>query len=170
MKYQIDQSIRIEQTNLNTVIGLASKHNSKTLLIPARIKRKFQEEFRQTGQPKKYVIILFSASIALLLQKSRLKIHDLVIDIEYPGHEQTIIQCIKNIYPKINLYFSLVGKKSPAHFAAYGVHIKRKKPNYIAKTIELRKIIKKMAESPKRTWNMLHLLTSSGIRISLGYQ
>lgn len=145
MKYEVDQSIRIEKTNQDTIIGLANHKESIALIIPAKTKRTLQEHFRRQGLTKKYVILIFTASIILAVEKSKFKIQELIIDIEYPGHEEKIIKHIKNYFKdKFEVYFSLIGKHSPAHLSAYGVHTKRRKSNYKTNTEEINKIIQKM--------------------------
>lgn len=58
MKYEIDQSGKIEQTNKNTVLCL-SNDKWDSVLILARTKRQIQEIFRRNGQIRNYVILPF---------------------------------------------------------------------------------------------------------------
>jgi hypothetical protein len=44
-------------------------------------------------------------------------------------------------YPELYIRFNSVGKKSPAHYAAYGVFSGRKKPDFEARVKDLMKII-----------------------------
>ncbi len=150
MTYQIDQSVRIEETNKDTIIGLADEKSLFTVCISAKIKRSIQEKFRRNGQPKQFMICVFTAGILIAIKKSNLSIHHILIDIEYPGYESKIQLYIEKILPNISVHFSAIGKKSPAHFAAYGVHIKKRKAAYVTNLVELEKLIQKMTESPKR--------------------
>ena len=146
MTYQIDQSIRIEETNRDTVIGLADTKtkNSFALVIPAKTKRRIQEYYRRQNLPKIFMIDLFTAGIILVLKKLHFKMNNLVIDIEYPGHEIRIIRQVQSVYPHISsVSFSIIGKHSPAHYAAYGVHIHKRKPEYRANYRELISLVNK---------------------------
>lgn len=150
MKYQLDQSIRIEETNKATYIALANNKEFYVIKLLAKHKRTLQEEFRRQGMPKKYMISVFAASIVLIIKKSGFQVTDIVIDIEYPGYELDITRFIKKLYSDIRIYFSAIGKSSPAHFAGYGAHIGKRKENYLVSLGDIMRIIKK-TESPLRT-------------------
>jgi hypothetical protein len=144
--YQIDQSIRIEQTNQDTVIGLANikGDQSYTLVIPARVKRQIQEYYRRQGLPTLFMVKLFTAGIILILKRSRLKVSNLVIDIEYPGYEIPIMKTIQvHFKHHLDISFSVIGKHSPAHFAAYGVYRHKRRSNHTATLPELLNILHK---------------------------
>lgn len=130
MKVEIDQSGRIEETNRNTIVGLANKEISFTALIPAKIKRQLLEEFREQGKPKIFPIVIFAHAVLEIIKRSHLGITDLVIDVEYPGHEGTIANIINSgLEKEIDISFKSIGKKSKAHYVAYGVFTGRNKPD-----------------------------------------
>lgn len=144
--YHLDQSIRIEQTNKDTIIGLANMANEKsyTLIISARIKRQIQEHYRRHGLPKRYMVDLFIAAVILTIKRSHFSISELAIDQEYPGYENLIITIIEK-YSKgnIKVHVATIGKHSPAHLAAYGVYIHKRKANGQATFQSLMKILNK---------------------------
>ena len=68
MKYQIDQSGKIEQMSKDSVI--AYSNNSKaSILIPRKLKRRLQEVFRLHGFTKLFIYYLFSVGIYYLIEK-----------------------------------------------------------------------------------------------------
>lgn len=120
--YQIDMSGKIEQTSKLTVIALSNgKHSS--IKLSARDKRYLQDIYRQAGKPKSYTLQVFSALLYLLLEKSKLEKTLVMIDKEYPGHDDLIRSYLiqlskkKGIIKLANeeLRFGLVGKGSKVH-------------------------------------------------------
>ncbi|OGY37838.1 MAG: hypothetical protein A3E36_02170 [Candidatus Andersenbacteria bacterium RIFCSPHIGHO2_12_FULL_45_11b] len=142
-RFEVDQSIRIEETNKDSIVALANDEQSFTVKIPRRAKRQIFETFRRKGSPKQFAPSVFAVAIILIINKSKLKPQDLVIDIEYPGYETEIMQCISEAFPKLKIYFTEIGKKSPAHYAAYGVYIKKRKANALCSSEEILRQIKK---------------------------
>lgn len=86
MKVEIDQSVKIEQTNKGTVLAF-SNEEEYAILIPGKVKRKLQELFREKGRPRLFISRTFAAGITLLLQNHLPKFQKIVIDLEYPGKE-----------------------------------------------------------------------------------
>jgi hypothetical protein len=63
MAIQVDQSIKIEQTNQDTVLALANDEDF-AVIIPASVKREALERLRSTKRNKKTVCLqLFAAGI-----------------------------------------------------------------------------------------------------------
>lgn len=141
-RFDADQSIRIEETNRDTIIAIANTEQSFAIKIPRRAKRQVFEYFRRKGIPKQFAPRTFASAIIIALQKSKFQIQDLVIDIEYPGYEKEIINWISKSFPHIAIYFTEIGKKSPAHYAAYGVFIKKRRANSVVSARELLTFIK----------------------------
>ena len=140
-KVEIDQSIRVEELTKDTIVGIANKQVSFTLIIPRRAKRVLYEEFRRQGKPKKFAPYVFAVAVSEALQRAPFHSSDIVIDIEYPGYEREILQIVKQRHPEIEIYFTSIGKKSPAHFAAYGVYKGRKNTDQKISTTKLLKLI-----------------------------
>lgn len=124
MRYEVDQSGRVEETNRDTVIGIASQKASYTCRVSAEVKRGLQESFRHRGRPKVFPIVSFAISVALTVQKSGLDVTHLTVDREYPGHEDLISGIIGEILGGgVLVNFSQIGKNSPAHEASYFTYI-----------------------------------------------
>lgn len=136
-RFEVDQSVRIEETNRDTTVAIANAEKSFAIKLPRRTKRQVFEYFRRIGTPKQFAPRIFAASIIVLLQKSKFHTQDIVIDIEYPGYEKEILFWITKVFPNISVYFTEIGKKSSAHYAAYGVFIKKRKADYVVSAREL---------------------------------
>lgn len=69
MVYQIDQSGKIENTSVDTVLCIS---NGKwfSVLIKAKTKREIQKFFRRRGQNRNYVLFTFCAGVSLILNLS----------------------------------------------------------------------------------------------------
>lgn len=124
MRVEIDQSIKIEQTHKDTVIGIAnSKRVSAT--VPRRIKRKLKDEFRGAGRRRLFAYRTFIAGVVLALEHARLRnLSDVIIDIEYPGQERRLKSIFLEMWSRRHdtmpdIQFKGIGKKSPAHEVCY---------------------------------------------------
>lgn len=130
MQVQIDQSGKIENTSKNTVLAF-SNSKSFSVLITAKCKRQLQDIFRQRGQNRFFIYWTFAAGIALLLLNQVNEITEVVIDKEYTNKDRLIRKILINSLQKLEvnkipeIYFDRIGKKSKAHYIAYGVNLKR---------------------------------------------
>lgn len=149
MKIEIDQSNKIEQTNKDSVVSF-SNNIFGCVLIRAKDKREIEKVFQRTGKPKIFVYKLFAILIFILIKEHLRKIDEIVIDKEYPGKDNLIksflMREIKKVRPDFlpqAIIFKQIGKKSRAHFVAYGVIANKKQPDKVVgvKTI-LRFLIK----------------------------
>ncbi len=151
MAWEIDQSGRIEETQRNTIIAIADKDFAFSVCLKSRTKRKIQKIFRALGKPKLFAIRTFACCLVVLVRKAKVKPAVLIIDIEYPGHEQTIKSIIYqhlNYRPEIR--FKSVGKKSPAHKKAYFTYKKKLKVDFLIKEKEIMDIvIKRYKKRPR---------------------
>ena len=125
MKYQIDQSGKIEQTNKITIIAFSnSKYGS--IRLKAKDKRYLQDIYRQAGKTKSFTLQIFSALLYLLFEKFKLEKTSVMVDKEYPGHEALIRSYLiqlsskrrKIILSPDEIRFGLVGKGSNVHGVA----------------------------------------------------
>lgn len=144
MKIEIDQSGRTEYTSVNTSIGDSLGNN---VLIKAKDKRLIQLLFRKAGKPKLFVMQTFSLLICLIIKKSFNKNSVYIIDIEYPGHNNDILNYVIKFSPKLKILieksqirFSLIGKKSKAHKTAYEFFKKPTRSGFV-KNREILKIL-----------------------------
>jgi len=141
-RFEVDQSIRVEELKNDTIIGLANEENSFAAVLSAKNKHHIYEYFRHIGKPKRFGPITFAAAIICAIKHCPYKIKELLIDIEYPGYEILITSYLKNYFPNLLVYFGVIGKKSPAHHAAYGVHIGKRKPDFKIGLSEIERITK----------------------------
>jgi len=131
MRYQIDQSGKVEDTRKLTIVAFANG-KVKSLKISAVEKRKLVKAMRELDYPKKtFIYKIFAGLIFLLIRDEQAQ--ELVIDKEYPGHEDTIKNVLLHLFRKENkdapnITFGLIGKKSAAHEAALAVFQNRVRP------------------------------------------
>lgn len=121
MKYQIDQSIKIENTSKTTYVSIANGQ-TVTVSISAGDKRRLKLFFRELGKPLIFKIFTFSVLCTIAIVESKTK--SVTIDCEYVGHERQIksfilqILRIKNL-EEISINFVSIGKSSRAHKTVY---------------------------------------------------
>lgn len=145
MAYQIDQSGKIEQTSINTVVALV---NSKrfSIVLRKKDKRILEETFKRIGKAKGYAYVVFAALLAVLLKLSGIK-NRVVVDREYMGHENTIrertLHFLKSLGSKSELVidFGHVGKLSKAHNLAAKVGSKKVKPDKVVALEEVLELV-----------------------------
>ena len=145
MNFEIDQSGKIEKTGKHTYLAL-SNHKKIIVKLPAREKQELQKIFRRMGKRRLFVYATFAIIFIIAVRKMRLANNTFVIDREYPGKDELIKDLISNYYPKISrrqILIRPIGKKSKAHFLAYGAALKKIKPDIIVTKDEILKIIKK---------------------------
>jgi len=145
MRIEIDQSGKIENTSKNTIIGF-SNNIFGSIFISAKDKREIQKIFRNAGKSRIFVYKLFAVLIFLLIIKHLENIDQVTIDDEYPGKGYLIKNFLFQEIQKINPTFSVeniiikrIGKKSRAHYIAYGVAIDKKLPD---KRVSIKEILK----------------------------
>lgn len=147
MKIEIDQSIKIESTNKDTILVFSDGIYS-SVLITAKTKRQLQEIFRKVGEPRSFILRVFTAGIALLIKPYLSKITELVIDNEYDGYEKVIKELLISFLNlksqvkqgKLTIRFASIGKKSKAHLIGYNIYIKKKRANKIVSFDDMRKL------------------------------
>lgn len=132
--YLIDQSGKIEQTQVDTVIAY-SNGRKRAIKIPRRLKRKVQEVFRLHGMTSFFIYFLFSTGIFYLIGNLKEK-RDIIIDTEYPGKDKIILSILNSLLtksqrPRHIINFARIGNKPNAHYAAKDVYDKKKKPDFI---------------------------------------
>lgn len=133
--YQIDQSGKIEQTSLDTIIALAN-NKRYCIVLPKKIKRLLQEEFRARKKPRMFIFDTFCALMVIILTKIK-PTNTIFIDREYFGNEDVIKARILEFLNKLGSHyvpdidFTLVGKSSSAHILAAKVGNKQLIPDKI---------------------------------------
>ncbi len=128
MKYQIDQSIKIENTNKTSYVCLA---NGKIIVvsIKAKDKKELKLYFRELEKPLIFKLFTFSVLCAQVIIQA--KAGAIIIDTEYIGHERQIKSFIFQIFKMEDfkepvIGFMQIGKKSPAHLGAYTALMRKK--------------------------------------------
>lgn len=126
MTIEIDQSGKLEKTNIPTYIAFSNgvsdsicfSHNEKLII---------KKHFRSTGKRRVYIYQTFAICIFLLLRDVK-DIDTIIIDTEYPGQEPLIknylLQLFRSEVKMCNInnqdiVFKQIGKKSNAHSIAY---------------------------------------------------
>jgi len=145
MKVEIDQSGKIEKTSRHTYLAF-SNHEHFVVKISSTEKRKLQRYFRTIGKSRLFVYITFAALITLILKKLKSKSCQIIIDVEYPGRNNQIKHFIKTFSPMLladDISFCRIGKKSRAHFLAYGTAIRKLRPDLVVNADQILMIIKK---------------------------
>lgn len=145
MKIEVDQSGKIEQTSLDTILALSNDIHY-TLVLRKRTKRILQTVFRSQNKQRMFIYITFAVLVAILLKetKPRTKV---VIDTEYIGHEDLLKKQIIEYAILLDvavipiLEFGFIGKASPAHTLAEKVAYKKRKTDKIVSLAEIVKII-----------------------------
>ncbi len=136
MKIEIDQSNKIEATNKATVIAF-SNGEKRTVLISAKDKKELQTTFRFLQRNRIFIYKTFACLIFVLIKDKLKEINQIIIDEEYKGHEPEIKHYLLQIirknhkdFPKDNIVFKRIGKKSSAHILAYKVGQGKIKPDF----------------------------------------
>lgn len=146
MKVEVDQSGKIGDTKVPTALAF-SNHKQYSILIPATVKRKCIQRLRGKGKLETRVYIqLFAVGLFLLLRKNIQSAEQVVIDVEYPGHEAKIKEHLINLLHRegigihrTKIQFGFVGKKSRAHHVAIETFKGKLKPDQI---IQLEQVLR----------------------------
>jgi hypothetical protein len=144
MHVEIDQSGRIETLTQDSALGFS---DSKTygILIRRSAKRKVFETLRKRyTQLKRPELRVFAAAVFLLIRDHLDRLESITIDLEYEGHDADIkgmllrhIRKVRPDFPKEQISFRSIGRKSKAHFKAYGIFSGRQTPDRIIHAEEL---------------------------------
>jgi len=145
MKIYIDQSGKVENTAKVTAIAF-SDGKKYAIKINQRTKRQIQEVCRRKGLSRLFIYRTFAALVFLLIKKSLSIIDQVVIDMEYPGHEKTIKEIILELLRKEGLKepsicFARIGNRPKVHYAAYNVYAKKKKEDKLIKFEEIMSLV-----------------------------
>ena len=145
MKIQIDQSGKIEQTNLDTIIAISNDKNF-SVLLNKKNKRILEKNFKKLGKIKSYSFVIFAALVAILIKAAVFK-EKIIIDQEYIGHENTIHEKILHFLRDLGredeliIEFGHIGKLSNAHDLAAKVGAKKIKTNNIDSLGEILQLV-----------------------------
>lgn len=146
MTIEIDQSGKIENTRVNTVIAF-SDGIRKAILISAKDKRELQKVFRDAGKPLVFVYKTFALLVFLLIKDDLKNISQIIIDKEYPGWsfqiKDYLLQKIRKnrAFAKEDIHFTEIGKKSKAHSLAYRIYAGKEKSDKIIRVDDIIKLL-----------------------------
>lgn len=136
MHIEVDQSGKIEQTEVNTVLAF-SNAVSYAILIPAEVKRICLGILR-AQRVKRIYLEIFAAGIFLLIKEHLNKMESITIDEEYTGQDRHIkrmlfqhIRKVRPDFPKENINFAGIGKESRAHKKAIRVYRGNSQPDNV---------------------------------------
>ncbi len=145
MKYEIDQSGKIEQTERDTVIACING-TEITIFLKKAEKRIIQKIFNTMDMHLLFPYLTFAALLALLIQKLQPK-NKIIIDKEYIGHEILIEEKVTLYLEQLGvqnipvLEFGHVGKLSAAHNLAYLVAVGKKEPDLVVNSKDVMEVI-----------------------------
>ena len=130
----VNQSWKVEQTNSDTRVAAIKGRDSFVVVIDRRLKRQILKNHRSRfSSDKDLYVRMFGAGVFLAIQLLYVKGDKIIIDLEYPGHERTLIRHITGLIirhfqhlPKREILFTLVGRKSAPHFMARNPKYARK--------------------------------------------
>lgn len=130
MRVEVDQSGKIEWTQKPTALALANGIRY-SVFISAKAKREVLEELerrRPTNNRTNHHLLVFATLLFLLLRDQLPRLTQVVVDVEYHGHDARIKEHFLNLCRRHNIQidrhvisFHRVGKKSPAHNLAIAV-------------------------------------------------
>lgn len=145
MHIEVDQSGKIEQTHVDTVIAFRNGEQY-SVLLKKKIKVEILSEYRKKHKDIHYR--LFAILVFYCIRNYLHKMQLIVIDIEYERRDADIkkhlIRFIWKDYPKFDkglIIFSRVGKESKAHKLAYQTFAGKLSPNKIVTKEEVEDLL-----------------------------
>lgn len=145
MRIEIDQSVKIEQLSRDTILGL-SNGVQFTVIIPSKVKRKLQVQFRGQGQPKLFRYRTFMAGVVLLIRHAEIKEGvSIRLDREYSGREPALTSMFYEMWSRFSedippFEISEIGKSSAAHDVCFQVLRKKRKTDKVLTYGDLKKL------------------------------
>ncbi len=135
MRFEVDQSGKVEQSNLDTVITFANERCDFSVFISKKLKNKLYKEFESKTTKSKQFRYKFFAYLIALGVMSMENISEIMIDLEYVGHEPGIKIYILQFLAKmklnknIDIYFGRVTKHSQSHIISNAILNRKRKAN-----------------------------------------
>lgn len=149
MQVEIDQSVRVETTDRDTILAL-SNNIEYSICIPAAVKKQLLRTLREQKISDKIIYLkIFSAGLFILLEPYLEDLSSAIVDIEYEGKEADIKAILTRLFqkkyrkdPPFEIQFKRIGKKSFGHEVAYSVGRKHgRKPNKIVRLKEMLSLV-----------------------------
>lgn len=145
MQIEVDQSGKIEQKSLDTVVALTNG-TSFTVLLKKSEKRNLEKWFKSKGLRRYYPQIVFSILVAKVISGSKIT-KSVLIDTEYAGYNEFIKAYILKTLSKLKvknmsqIKFGFVGKQSKSDYLAGKVRIGKIKPSKVILASEMKKLL-----------------------------
>lgn len=132
MRIEIDTGSRLDQSGDTTFAF--SNDVEKAVLLRQRVRDECLEQL--SGERIRREIRLFAACVYLLLREHLGELREIVLDREYPGHDNVVRWILLNLIKKhsakapqgLQIRFSNIGKQSAAHEVAYRTYRKEREP------------------------------------------
>lgn len=132
----VDQSNKIEDSGSSYLAFSDGVALESVLIVPARVKGGAITALRKQGKTKKQAVLLvFSACVYLLLKRDVRQMQEIILDNEYDGHGRDIKAAILRYCQRDGIAVSArisvrsIGKKSPAHQAAWEGYRGKRRPD-----------------------------------------
>lgn len=145
MRMEVDQSGKIEQTNLDTAVALTNG-TSFTIFIDKREKRIVERALRKKNKFQVQSPLIFAVVLAITIFESKIE-KLILIDTEYPSYDKLIKEKIIEVLTEMKakniptIKFGFVGKESKSDYLASKTRLKKIKPNKILKAKEVLKYL-----------------------------
>ncbi|MBI2103950.1 MerR family transcriptional regulator, partial [Candidatus Woesebacteria bacterium] len=129
--FEVDQSIRIEELAQATIVGIALGNLMFASKIPPQTKKAILRRYQKPNRRNLFAVHTFAHAVALTFKAASIYPARVIIDTEYPGFNRPIREIIQLYFPETTVLFDEIGKHSPAHLAAYGVFIGKRKEDVV---------------------------------------
>ena len=140
---EVDQSGKIEDLGVDTVLAF-SNGLSRTIRLPASIKRVGLDFLRRRGTPPKTRYLrMLAAGLYLLLREDLSRLAFITVDVEFAGREGDLQGMLMTLiwrdlprFPGDRLAFYRIGRRSPAHHLALETYRGRRPPDKVVTEAE----------------------------------
>jgi hypothetical protein len=130
----VDQSIKIEQMNKDTVVAATKEKDSCAVVIDRRLKRMVLKSFAETLTRKRVFFSLYALCSALAVSKVYQKSDSVILDLEYEGNEVAVEEVFYSVSLKLGkdikknqISSRKLGKHSWCHLVSRNVNLAKKK-------------------------------------------
>ncbi len=150
MDIEVDQSGKIENTRVDTVIAFSNSARA-AVLIPAVVKRACIRTLRERDwRSQTFVFKIFAAALFVLILPYLEKIDRIVLNVEYPERMGDIkglllkfIRRQRRDFTREQIVSHSIGKQSAAHKQAIGVYRGRLSPDMILTAQQILNVTRK---------------------------
>ena len=141
---EVDISGRVEDTSTDTIFAFSNSDQYK-LKLSKKVKRECILLLRKLGKHgKTFYLQIYCCGLYFLLKNSIDKVSLITLDEEYRGRDKDVKRITLGYFFRKNkdispdkIRFELIGRKSPAHFAAFTCHQDRTKADGSITTLEI---------------------------------